>query len=533
MKNKKVLYIVFIVLFTIFIVPKSFQNDTFYSIPIGEEILENGIIHEDPFSEHEGLSYESPHWLFDVLTSLFYRIHGLDGVFFMVILFSCIFGIVFFLLVSDASKSDFVSFLSTILTLYLLKENFTGRAQVITYSLMILEYFLLNRLAKTGLKKYTFGLILISIVIANIHIAFIPLFFVFFLPFIAEDIMNQFTVPAMVNRDKSRAEKRLEKIRNTSGDESAMQKEIDIINKSNQYFENRVERESYKVIAENEKYIISVYVALILCFFAVLINPYGILPYTYTIKTFMGISVQFIGEHGASVVLSSKAFVVTLVIITAFLGFTDIKIKQKDAFYILGLLIYALKAYKGIPLFVFMGMLIITPMIIDFIIVHGIDLEAWDKKYFKNKIAIGMTCFALLLSCTSNFLDQYDKEYVSETMHPTKAVPYIKDNLNIENIKLFNHYNYGSYLIFNGLKPYIDSRAELYCKEFNPDCEVFQDYFDVFYHDMNLSEFQEKYKFTHYLINNTEDIFKYYLEGNDCNLIYEDENFLLYEAPNN
>lgn len=70
-----IMAILLITIFCIAIVPKSFQNDTFYTIKIGEYILENGITMKDPFSWHD-LAYTYPHWAYDVGTYLVYNIGG-------------------------------------------------------------------------------------------------------------------------------------------------------------------------------------------------------------------------------------------------------------------------------------------------------------------------------------------------------------------------------------------------------------------------------------------------------------------------
>ena len=41
-------------------------NDTFYTLKIGELILENGIDMQEHFAWHEGLPYTYPHWLYDL-----------------------------------------------------------------------------------------------------------------------------------------------------------------------------------------------------------------------------------------------------------------------------------------------------------------------------------------------------------------------------------------------------------------------------------------------------------------------------------
>ena len=47
-----IIAIISIIIFAFAISPKVLQNDTFYTIKIGEYILENGITMQDPFSWH-------------------------------------------------------------------------------------------------------------------------------------------------------------------------------------------------------------------------------------------------------------------------------------------------------------------------------------------------------------------------------------------------------------------------------------------------------------------------------------------------
>ena len=70
-----ILAIILIAIFCFAITPVSFQNDTFYTIKIGEHIVQNGIDIKDPFSYH-GIQYTYPHWLYDVIIYLIYSIGG-------------------------------------------------------------------------------------------------------------------------------------------------------------------------------------------------------------------------------------------------------------------------------------------------------------------------------------------------------------------------------------------------------------------------------------------------------------------------
>ena len=67
----------------------------------------------------------------------------------------------------------------------------------------------------------------------------------------------------------------------------------------------------------------------------------------------------------------------------------------------------------------------------------------------------------------------------------------IKEKLDKKNIKLFNEYNYGSYLLYRGIPVFIDSRADLYTKQFSGfDYDIFDDYFYITNKKGLLSEVQ-------------------------------------------
>ena len=54
-KIKKLVAVILIILFTFSVVPKTFQNDTFYIIELGNHIVENGVDWQDHYSIHDNL----------------------------------------------------------------------------------------------------------------------------------------------------------------------------------------------------------------------------------------------------------------------------------------------------------------------------------------------------------------------------------------------------------------------------------------------------------------------------------------------
>ena len=65
-----ILAIFCLVIFCISIVPKGLQNDTFYTIKLGQQLRETGVDYVDHYSWHENLPYMYPHWLYDIVMSL-------------------------------------------------------------------------------------------------------------------------------------------------------------------------------------------------------------------------------------------------------------------------------------------------------------------------------------------------------------------------------------------------------------------------------------------------------------------------------
>ena len=84
MKNKK-LYIILaivVIIFSIGLVEKPIQNDTFFTIPIGKYIIENGGLDGyDHWSWHEGLEFTHSGWIFDLIIYYTYMAFDFQGIY--------------------------------------------------------------------------------------------------------------------------------------------------------------------------------------------------------------------------------------------------------------------------------------------------------------------------------------------------------------------------------------------------------------------------------------------------------------------
>ena len=505
MKNKKTIYfeimaIILIAIFCISITPKTLQNDTFYTIKIGEHIIENkGIDMIDPFSWHQDLEYTYPHWLYDVIIYLIYSIGGIVGIYISTCIFSALLGITIYETNSKLVKNKVVSFVVTIGAMYMLRDYTAARAQLVTFILFSLQIYLMEQLANTSKKRYGIGLIAISILIANLHVAVWPFMFILYLPYIAEYIVIIIE----------------EKFAKKYGKQFKEGKKISLTKR------------------DGVKYLI---VVMIICTLTGFLTPLGTTPYTYLIKTMQGNTTQNINEHLPMTLIKNAEILCVLIIFIAILAFTDIKIRLIDLFMLGGLVLLMLYSKRQSTMFVIICSVILNRLVYDFVKKEGKDVDEKLIEVFTTLFG-GFMISALILIISLYFVKTKIKaKYVDEKSYPVEMSDFIiqyfnNNNINIKNVRLYNEYNYGSYLLYKGIPVFIDSRCDLYAPEYNGGRDIFMDFIKSSNLDIWFEDIFKKYDITHIIlykdskmnmiIQNTK------LDG--YNLIKEDDNFVFYE----
>ena len=533
-KQKKIVIIfsILIGIFSIGIVGKTFQNDTFFNISIGKYILENGIDMKEHFSWIQGLTYTYSHWAFDIIMYLIYNNFGFTGIYISIILFSILINIVLFNLLTKRGKQPVIAFIITLISAYIIRSCYTARSQIVSFLCFIVEIYCIEKFIETNKKRYAVLLIVLSIIVANFHAATWPMYLVLFLPYFASAFFN-FISPK--NRYVLLKKRYQNKLKNVPKDSKKSRKyEI----KVNYYADilEKIEPPKYEKMVRRESYNIKNLVILfvIICFTG-LITPIHDTPYTYVIKSMFGesnfennASVDFIMEMQPITPAYSTDLVVFLIILLAFLIFMPTKLKLEQGFLILGLLLMTIISARYVYLLVFLGsyvlMDLITQCIAKFI---PEDMQKLENILVSKK-GIIILSILIILFVLPEFLEIIVEDYVDEELYPVGAVEYIKENLDYKNMRIYNSYNNGSYLMLNEIPVFIDSRLDVYCSEFN-DTDVFYDFTQVSLGKVNYEDVFKKYDFTHILIYNTDIIYNYIKLDHNYKVLYEDENFTLYE----
>ena len=531
-----IIAVVLIAIFCIAITPVTLQNDTYYTIKIGEHIQNNGIDMKDPFSWHEDLNYTYPHWLYDLLTYKIYSQFGMMGIYLTTCLLSCILGITLFFVSSKISKNKLISFFVTIGAMYLLKGYIAARAQLVTFILFILSLYFIEKFLENRKIRYGIGIVLISTLIANLHVAVWPFLFILFLPYIGEYLIAVFADVIIYKKVQEMLLKI--KIKYSSNNKEALekfQKELDELQAKVSKIKikrSKSIQNPYKIKITKNKNVKWLIVIMIICAFTGLLTPLGDTPYTYLAKTMQGNTTKNINEHLPMTIAEQPEVLCTIIIFLAVLTFTKIKIKLSDLFMIGGLAFLMLESRRQLSMFSLIGSVILSKLIVELITCYDKELlEKINKKILHPFIII---CMIVLVGWQTydNVKTKYNDKFIDETQYPVKACDYILENIDLSKARFYNEYNYGSYMIYRGIPVFIDSRADLYAPEFSGlKDDIFTDFIDVssigtFYEDI-----LEKYNITHVILYSNSKMSMIIDETKDPHYskIYKDDYFVIYE----
>lgn len=505
-KVKSIIIIILIIIFCVAISPVTMQNDTYYTIAIGEHIIENGIDMKDPFSWHDDLPYTYPHWGYDVLINLVYKtgqvLGGIQGGYIAIYISTCILTVILGLSIykvnTKLAKNQTISFLVTIGTIYILRGYIAARAQLVTFILFVLEIYFIEQFLEMKKKRYVFGLICIPIIIANVHIAVWYFYFILYFPYIAEYI-------------------------------------ITLILK----YKNKEKKETYKIICERNDNTKILILIMIICILTGFLNPLGTSTYTYLVKTMQGTTTQNINEHLPMTLIQHIPIVIELVILIMLIVFTKGKLKLKEIFMLGGLIVLMFYSRRQLTMFALVGGIILNQYTTRTFKLYNEKTIDELEKDMSSKLALTIISILIIVLSGSMVLESAKDKYVSEELYPVKMSEWILENVDISKIRLFNEYNYGSYLLYKGIPVFIDSRADLYAPEFNTKTGRKEDGRDIFMDFVKLSSMNEiwfedifdKYEITHVLLYKNSKINLIIKNTNkgEYKVLHEDSNFIIYE----
>lgn len=482
--------IISIVFLCVGVTIKSFQNDTFYIIKVGEYIVKHGIDLKDHWCWITKLSYTYPHWLYDVIVYFIYSNFGNLGVYVSTIIFFIILILTIYVIHLKLHKNEFLALFVSLLSIPCLYGFATARAQLLTIILFLLEVYFIEKLIMTGMKRFIIFLTLVSLLVANLHATIWVFYFILYLPFLCEHLFYYL--------------------------------------RQSRFFQKfyPLKRDS-KVLIEKILHIKELCISFMLGASMGMLTPSKIC-YTYIFRIMMGNSQKFIIEHSPLIVIQHPCFIVFILTVLLILIFTKTRIKLRELFMICGLILMSLVSGRHIIFFYSIGVLYLSILVCRYLYDSG-DKTLDVLIYFieKNRIVYLFLIIIVMLVSYFQFQKSFAYDYVPKKDYPVDAVSFMHNNLNIDELKLYNDYGVGSYLMFQDIPVFIDSRCDLYLSEFNGlDYSIFDDVMEIAYNYEKKFDF---YGVTHALVSKSSLFYKILLKDENYNIIYKDKNFVLFE----
>ena len=426
------------------------DNDFWFLINTGKNILEEGFASIEPFTIHAGLAYMPQQWLTCVIFYLIFKCLGISGMFCFVIICYVLLTLLLYKIAYLLSENKKISLLITLfINIFIITMSIlTTRPQIIDLIFFTLELYILELFIKKGNKKILYIIPLISLLMINLHASMWMMLFVFLVPY---------------------------------------------------YIEYIVLKLKKKTFIEIKPLIIITVLSLL----AGLINPYGINAITYLFRSY-GIKEinSLIGEMHAIEISNLTGKIAFVLIGFTFFSFYLNKGKNRIRYFLLalGTSYLFLSHLKGILYF-----LVVFAPVVGYNFKNNRQLKT--REMFKiEKIIYSLiiaTFLGLVLSISkldkkeelSNFADYLDKNSTHE-------------------IKLYTGYDDGSYMEYRGYKCYIDPRAEVFLKSNNKKKDIFSEYYKLINGDIDASLFLKDYQFDYLLVSEKDKFLHKELKAN-------------------
>lgn len=458
----EVCFVILIICFSLFMsILFNKESDYFWHIKAGEQMFKSGsVMTKDVFSWFMSGKYWMSHeWAFDLGIYLLNVVFGKMHLF--VYTFSCILlllGILFFTNKKQYLKNIVFS-LFWIIGFLIFCIYIQARPHLFSFSFLALTLYFTYDLFKNEKSKKIYLLPIVTLFWANFHGGSSNLSYIFCFIFLIIGLFK-------FNFKKIEA-KRISKI-------------------------------------QIKKYLIVAF----LCMVAICINPHGIkmLFYPYT-NIFDTVMVNFISEWQPTTLSNAShyPYFAFLVIILFIFLFSKKKIEFID------LALFGIVIVLGLKSIRFWGY---TYIVMNYVIFNYIETRKVDKGTCTMLLVLSTLFMGLFISGIPMLMKEYKTKVLSD-----KLIETIKE----ENPKrLYNMYDYGGELVYNGIKVFVDGRADLYSR-YN-----LSDYSDISLLRGDYVKTIKKYKFDYFLVTKKYPIATYLNYSDDYEKVYEEKNIVLY-----
>ena len=445
----------------------SIDNDSWYVLAEGREIVENGIYYEDQLSMHEGLQVTVQNYGFAVIFYGIYSVFGPVGVYIgMLILALGICYLIYKICMLLSDKNENLSLLLAVLTSVFLGYCFiVTRAQVVSYFILMLVIYLLELYVKTNKNKYLWWIPALSLLQINLHASVWPM-----IPL----VMGVYIIDSFKSK--------------------------------------KLHLQGYK----KKPLLIALLISILVGF----LNPYGLRMMTF-IFTSYGVpeANDYIDEMAPFSLINGYCVLLYAAIAVAMILYIygeKQNIRMRWLLLIFGFLALGINTSKGMSYVILM---LLFPLAAAY---KDIQTEKWGSRKKRWMFASwwGILAVILIVIITATKIPQIID---GPNDHMISAVDKLDEEVgetDKKSLKIFADYSQGGYLEYRGYKPYIDPRMEVFIKANNGKEDIFKEMYALDRRKMDVDEFLDKYDFDYIVVVEYEEAL-YNHDKKGYELIYE------------
>ena len=474
--TKYICFLYFFVPFFVCCVCNVFRgNDIWFLLKHGKYVLEYGIPRIEPFTMHSNFSFVMQQWLSSVIFYLVYVISKQYGLLLLIVFVNMLTLFILYKLCMLLSDNKFrLSIVTSIITDIFLLVFVEARPWIFTMLNLVLILYIMELFYKKNKKRALYILPFISLLQINIQSPMWYIQYLFMLPYL---------VCFLIEKNKNRTD--------------------------NRYLQ-----------------LLIVIFIMFLCGF---INPYGINNLLYVFNSYGDYYINNYVMEMNTVSLSSDLTVLAYSLLFYFIFISEVliyifckkgKFELRHLFLFLGTAILGLKNLRSIWLFIIGSI----PFLAAYLSPYFCKLTPKEKELNLDKntrkkyyllifllVSYSIICgFVANGNFTNKLKGGIDKIY--------------ETNLE-KNASIYVNFDNGSYVLYRGLKPYIDTRAEVFLKKNNHKEDIMKEYYLVYNGYISYDEFVNKYKFDYMIIMENERIYDKALKDKNYRLIYHSKKY--------
>lgn len=498
----RLLFGVVLLMLTICLIKPWFQNDTYYVIKLGEQILDNGIDLSDHWAWSAQLTNTYPHFLLNIIFGVIFRAFGLTGIYTFVLAAGYAFALSLYYMmekvydnaVSEKGTSLYpvVGMIVCVVVITVFPTFISARSQVLSYPLWLWEAWFIIRFLNTAHKRYAVGIIVIAWLCALIHATAWYFTFILFIPFFATIYLT-------------RLGKFLSSRESSFG--SVLQTDRLILSNDKE--------------CKNAKWL---WIVMLLSYATGLLTP-TLLCYTSIFKASSGATVKYISEHQPLVLADMKYVLVSLLVLIALFVASKAKCRLDLLFLFIGTFVMSASSKRHVGLLVFIGWYAVFYLLFSALQTIPSDFR---ERISTTVIPVLTTLVLAVWGFTCNNITDfcyYDGAFVCDD-----AIDYLEENYDVQDLRLFNDYSYGAYMLFRDVPVFIDSRVNEYTKEYDPTLErdVLNDYLSVALLQDDWREVIEYYDFDGYYIPKDSALYEILLQDPDVEPVWENDSMVIF-----